>query len=71
VVDLKRQAEANLDALAKSVQAPGESYEKAYVKALETDMGRSLLATLEDSQSLSTGGPTAAQLAEHRKALAV
>jgi hypothetical protein len=70
-IDLKRQAEANLDALARSEQSPGESFAKAYSRALDTDMGRSLMRTLDDAQALATGGPTAAQIEEHRKSLAV
>ncbi len=68
-VDLKRQAEANLDALARSEQSPGESFAKAYSRALETPMGRSLMRTLDDAQALATGGPTASQIEEHRKSL--
>jgi chromosome segregation ATPase len=68
-VDLKRQAEANLDGYAKSLQRPGESFEASYSRMLETPLGRSMLATLGDAQALATGGPTAGQLDAHRKSL--
>ncbi|MEZ5778511.1 MAG: hypothetical protein R3E44_09125 [Paracoccaceae bacterium] len=69
-VGLKRQAEANLDSYVKSIQGPGESFAKAYSRALDTEMGQALVRTLDDSQALLTGGPTAGQLDAHRKSLA-
>jgi chromosome segregation ATPase len=67
---VKFEAERNLDTYAKSLQGPGESFEKAYSRALDTEMGQMLMRTLDDAQALSTGGPTSGQLAEHRKSLA-
>lgn len=76
-VDVKKAAilvkfdcERQLDLLAKQLQGPGQSFEAAYSEMLDTPLGRSMLATLEDAQALSTGGPTAGQLDAHRKSLA-
>jgi ribosome-binding ATPase YchF (GTP1/OBG family) len=69
-VAVKFEAERNLDSYAKSLQGPGESFEKAYSRALDTEMGQMLMRTLDDAQALSTGGPTAGQLDAHRKSLA-
>jgi hypothetical protein len=68
-IEVKRAAEANLDLLATSVQGPGETFAKAYSRAIETPMGRSLVATLDDAQALATGTPTAAMLDAHRQTL--
>ncbi|MFD1344273.1 hypothetical protein [Litorisediminicola beolgyonensis] len=62
-------AEANLDALAKSIQRPGESFHKAYDRALDTDMGRALMRTRDDAQELERGGVTSMELDEARKNL--
>jgi hypothetical protein len=69
-VFVKQDCERQLDLLAKQMQGPGETFEASYSKMLETPLGRSMLATLEDAQALSTGGPTAGQLDAHRKSLA-
>jgi hypothetical protein len=68
-VFLKQDCERQLDLLARQMQGPGETFEASYSKMLDTPLGRSMLATLEDSQALASGGPTAGQLAEHRKSL--
>lgn len=67
---LKAKAEAQLDDLARSMQEPGESIEKAYTRAIETDLGRSMMQTLEDATRLAQGQATEAMIAEHRKSLA-
>jgi type II secretory pathway component PulJ len=67
---LKARAEAQLDDLARSMQEPGESFAKAYTRAIETDLGRSMLRTLDDATRLAQGDPTEAMVAEHRKSLA-
>jgi hypothetical protein len=67
---VRQDAEAQLDALARAEQGPGETFAKAYSKMLETPAGRSLMATLDDAQALLTGGPTEAMLDAHRRALA-
>ena len=41
--DNRRKAEDQLDKLAKSVQRDGETFEKAYLRALDTDMGKALM----------------------------
>jgi hypothetical protein len=66
---VRQDAEAQLDALAKSMQSPGETFAKAYTKALDTPAGRSLAATLDDATRLSVGQPTEAMLDAHRRAL--
>ena len=68
---VRQDAERQLDALAKSDQGPGETYERAYSRVLETPVGRGLLATLGDAQRLSVGQPSEAMVEAHRKSLAV
>lgn len=67
---VRQDAERQLDALAKSDQGPGETFEKAYARVLETPVGRGLLATLDDAQHLSLGQPSEAMVEAHRKSLA-
>jgi hypothetical protein len=66
---VRQDAERQLDALAKSDQGPGETFEKAYARVLDTPAGRSLTATLDDAARLSVGQPTEAMLDTHRRAL--
>ncbi|MEL6467762.1 MAG: hypothetical protein AAFQ58_22575 [Pseudomonadota bacterium] len=63
-------AEANLDALAKQMQRPGETFEKAYDRALDSDMGRSLMQVRDDAAALEVGGITSMDIDEARKNLA-
>jgi len=65
----RRSAERQLDELAKQMQQPGETFEKAYSRALNTDMGRSMLRTLDDATAIQTGQPTEADLETARKNL--
>ncbi|CTQ33912.1 hypothetical protein [Jannaschia rubra] len=58
--------DAQLDALAKSMQADGETFEQAYCKALDTDIGRSMIRTREEAHTLATGGSTEADVAAAR-----
>ena len=60
------KVDAQLDALAKSMQADGETFEQAYCKALDTDMGRSMIRTREQAHALATGGVTEADVAAAR-----
>lgn len=60
------KVDAQLDALAKSMQADGETFEQAYCKALDTDMGRSMIRTREQAYALATGGVTEADVAAAR-----
>lgn len=76
-VDVRKAASANreaaerqLDQLAKQMQQPGESFHKAYDRALNTDMGRALMQTRDDAQELERGGVTSMELDEARKSLA-
>ena len=54
-VDVRKAAAANreaaerqLDELAKQMQQPGESFHKAYDRALSTDMGKALMQTRDE-----------------------
>jgi len=67
--DNRRKAEAELDKLAKSVQRDGETFEKAYIRALETDMGKALMQARDDAQELERGGITSMDVAEVHKKL--
>jgi len=66
----REAAERQLDQLAKSIQQPGETFEKAYDRALSTDMGKALMQTRDDAQELERGGVTSMELDEARKSLA-
>lgn len=65
----RETAERQLDELAKSIQQPGESFHKAYDRALNTDMGKALMQTRDDAQELERGGVTSMHLADARKNL--
>lgn len=61
--------DAQIDDLAKLMQAEGETFEQAYCKALDTVMGRSMFRTREDAYALATGGVTEADVAKARAEL--
>lgn len=65
----RQAAERQLDELAKSIQQSGETFEKAYSRALDTDMGKALMQSRDDAQELERGGVTSMHLAEARKNL--
>lgn len=65
------KVDAQLDALAKSMMKDGETFEQAYCKALDTDMGRSMIRTREQAHALATGGVTEADVAAARADLAI
>lgn len=65
----RETAEAELDKLAKSVQQDGETFEKAYIRALETDIGKALMQARDDAQELERGGITSMDVAEAHKKL--
>jgi len=44
----------------------GETFEAAYVRALDSDMGKSMLRTREEAHALATGGVTEADVAKAR-----
>ena len=69
--DNRRKAESELDKLAKSMQQDGETFEKAYMRALDTDMGKALMQTRNDAQELERGGITSMDMAEAHKRLRV
>lgn len=67
---LNREAvEDQLDKLAKFVKQDDETFEKAYLRALDTDMGRALMQTRDDAQELERGGITSMDVAEAHKRL--
>lgn len=67
--DNRQKAEAELDTLAKSVQQDGETFEKAYIRALETHMGKALMQARDDAKELERGGITSMDVAEAHKKL--
>lgn len=67
--DIRKAAEQNLDELARSIRQDGETFEAAYARALDTELGKSMLATLDDATELERGGPTSVTLAKARAAL--
>lgn len=67
--DNRRKAEAELDKLAKSVQQDGETFEKAYIRVLDTDMGKALMQARDDAQELERGGITSMDVIEAHKNL--
>jgi hypothetical protein len=68
-LSVKKIAEKQLDDFAKSLQQPGETFEAAYSRVLDTEMGAMMLTTLGDSQALATGNPTEFDLEKARAAL--
>ena len=60
----REKAEAELDKLAKSVQRDGETFEKAYIRALETEIGNALMQARDDAHELERGGITSMDVAE-------
>ncbi len=65
----KKVAENQLDDLAKSLRQPGETFEAAYSRALDTDMCAMMLKTLDDATALASGNPTQFDLEKARAAL--
>ena len=65
----KKVAENQLDDLAKSLRQPGETFEAAYSRALNTEMGAMMLKTLDDATALASGNPTQFDLEKARAAL--
>jgi len=67
---LNREAvEEQLDKLARAEQREGETFEKAYLRALDTDMGKALMRTRDDAQELERGGITSMDVAEAHQQL--
>ena len=62
--DNRRKAEDQLDKLAKLGQRDGETFEKAYFRALDTDMGKALMQVRDDAQELERGGITSMDVAK-------
>lgn len=66
---VKKRAEKQLDNLANYLQQTGETFEAAYSRALDTEMGAIMLKTLDDATALATGNPTEFDLEKARAAL--
>lgn len=66
----RQAAERQLDELAKQMQQPGETFHKAYDRALGTDMGQVLMRSRDDAQELERGGVTSMDVEEARNNLA-
>ncbi|MGH1369480.1 MAG: hypothetical protein ACRBCL_12785 [Maritimibacter sp.] len=65
----REAAETQLDNLTKSMQQDGETFEKAYFRALDTDMGKALMQARDDAQELERGGITSMDVAEAHQRL--
>ena len=65
----REAAETQLDNLTKSMQQNGETFEKAYFRALDTDMGKALMQARDDAQELERGGITSMDVAEAHQRL--
>ena len=62
-----QRVDRELDRLAKSMQTETESFEKAYSRAMDTQMGRALMRTRQEAYEISTGGATEADLDRARR----
>ncbi len=65
----REAAERQLDRLAKQMQRQGESFHKAYDRALDSEMGQTIMRARDDAQELERGGVTSMDLEEVRKNL--
>lgn len=65
----KTRAERQLDDLAKSMLREGETFEAAYDRALDTEMGRAMLKTLDEATAIATGQPTEAEIEAVRRSV--
>ena len=69
--DVRKAAAANREAAERQgIQRDGETFLRAYDRALDTEMGRALMQTRDDAQELERGGVTSMDLAEVRMKLA-
>lgn len=60
----RAEAERNLDNFAKALRKEDETHEQAYARAIDTDLGRSMIKTLDDTVALQTGAPTSDDVAK-------
>lgn len=60
----REAAEKALDDKAKSMQAEGETFEKAYGRAMDSAMGIQLIMARDDAQELERNGVTSMDVAE-------
>ncbi|MDA8586734.1 hypothetical protein N9L47_10795 [Rhodobacteraceae bacterium] len=65
----REAAEKALDDMANSMQAEGETFEKAYGRAMDTDMGIQLIKARDDAQELERDGITSMEVADAHKFL--
>lgn len=65
----REAAERQLDQLAKQMQQPGESFHKAYDRALDSEMGQAIMRARDDAAALEVGGITSMDIDEARKNL--
>ncbi len=60
---IRKSAEDLMDRYAQSIRKADETFEAAYARACMTDMGRSILANIDDAYRLQVGQPTNADFA--------
>lgn len=66
---IRTEAERNLDNYARTIRKDYETHEQAYARAMDTDLGRSMIKTLDDTVAHQTGAPTSEDLAKARRTL--
>lgn len=66
---IRAGAERNLDNYAKTIRNDSETHEQAYARAMGTDLGRSMIKTLDDAVAHQTGAPTSEDIAKARRTL--
>ena len=66
---IRAEAERNLDNYARTICKESETHEQAYARAMETDLGRAMIKTLDDTIAHQTGAPTSEDMAKARRTL--
>jgi SOS response regulatory protein OraA/RecX len=61
---IRSEAEQNLDNYADLIREDGETHEQAYKRAMQTELGRSMIKTLDYTVALQTGEPTSDDVAD-------
>lgn len=61
---IRSEAEHNLDSYAELIRKDGETHEQAYARAMQTELGRSMIKTLDYTVALQTGAPTSDDVAD-------
>lgn len=62
--NIRAEAERNLDNYARTICKDSETHEQAYARVMETDLGRSMIKTLDDTVAHQTGAPTSVDMAK-------